>query len=192
MRVGIYCGSKTGRNPIYAEKAEELGIFLAKHDIGIVYGGSNQGIMGKVADAALSNNGNVVGVMPSFLQWKEVTHEHITELHYVTTMYERKAKMIALADLLIALPGGAGTMDEFFDVLTLSQIGQHQKPICLYNVNNYYRLLRLQLQHMADEGFMQQEQLENIFIIQKPEELLEIIHKKIIMQEGSCPDDYLG
>ncbi|WP_397536715.1 TIGR00730 family Rossman fold protein [Rummeliibacillus pycnus] len=178
MRVGIYCGSKIGKNPIYAEKAEELGTFLARHEMDIVYGGSNQGLMGKIADAALANNGDVIGVMPSFLQWKEVTHEHITNLHHVTTMYERKAKMIELADLLIALPGGAGTMDEFFDVVTLSQIGQHQKPIYLYNVNDYYRLLQLQLQHMVDEGFMQQEHLDNIYIIQKPEELLGMIQKK--------------
>ncbi len=175
MRVGIYCGSKIGNNPIYAEKAEELGTFLAKHHIGIVYGGSNQGLMGKVADAVLANNGDVVGVMPTFLQWKEVTHEHITELHHVNTMHERKGKMLELADFLIALPGGAGTMDEFFDVVTLSQIGKHQKPICLYNINEYYRLLKSQLEFMVKEGFMLEEQYKKIFIVQNPEELFQII-----------------
>lgn len=182
MRVGIYCGSKMGVNPVYSEKAEELGVFLAKHQIGIVYGGSKNGLMGKLADAALVNKGDVVGVMPTFKEWKEVTHEHITELHHVETMYERKGKMLELADLLIALPGGAGTMDEFFDVLTLSQIGQHKKPVCLYNVNNYYKFLQLQLQHMVNEGFMLQEQLANIFIIQELEDLVKIIKKNILIQ----------
>ncbi|WP_211284617.1 LOG family protein [Rummeliibacillus pycnus] len=178
MRVGIYCGSKVGKNPIYVQKAEELGAYLARNQIDIVYGGSNQGLMGKIADAAIANSGHVIGVMPDFFHWKEVIHEHITELHYVKTLHERKAKMMELADLLIALPGGAGTMDEFFDVVTLSQIGQHHKPICLYNINHYYQLLRLQLQYMVDEGFMQQEQLDYIYIVQKPEDLLQIIQKK--------------
>lgn len=177
MRVAIYCGSKTGNNPIYAEKAKELGAFLAKNDLDIVYGSSNQGLMGIVANAVLENNGKVIGVMPNFLQWKEVTHGQITELHYVSTMHERKCKMLELADLLIALPGGAGTMDEFFDVVTLSQIGQHQKMVCLYNINEYYRLLKLQLEYMVNEGFMLQEQYESIFIVQNPEELLKIIRR---------------
>lgn len=175
MRVGIYCGSKMGNNPIYEEKAEELGAFLAKQHIDVVYGGSNQGLMGKIADVVLENNGNIIGVMPTFLQWKEVTHEHITELYHVHTMYERKGKMLELADLLIALPGGAGTMDEFFDVLTLLQIGQHQKPICLYNINGYYQFLKLQLEYMVKEGFLLQELYEKIYVVQDLEELLEII-----------------
>jgi len=167
-----------GLKPIYVQKAEELGAYLARNGIDIVYGGSNQGLMGKIADAALANSGDVIGVMPDFLQWKEVIHERITELHYVKTLHERKAKIIELSDLLIALPGGAGTMDEFFDVVTLSQIGQHQKPVCLYNVNGYYQLLRLQLQYMVDEGFMHQEQLDYIHIVQKPEDLLKCIQKE--------------
>lgn len=177
MQVAIYCGSKVGSNPIYAEKAKELGAFLAIHNIGIVYGGSNQGIMGKVADAVLEHDGEVIGVMPTFLHGKEVIHDQITAIHYVSTMHERKHKMLELADLLIALPGGAGTMDEFFDVVTLSQIGQHQKAVCLYNINGYYKFLKLQLEYMVKEGFMLQEQYENIFIVQNPEELLEIIKK---------------
>lgn len=177
MRVAIYCGSKMGNNPIYADKAKELGMFLAKNNMDIVYGGSNQGLMGMIADAVLENNGKVIGVMPNFLQWKEVIHENITELHYVNTMHERKCKMLELADLLIALPGGAGTMDEFFDVVTLSQIGQHKKIVCLYNVNEYYRFLKLQLEYMVKEGFMLQEQYEGIFIVHDPEELLEIVRE---------------
>ena len=192
MRVGIYCGSKTGNNPIYAEKAEELGVFLAKHHIGIVYGGSNQGLMGKVANAILDHNGEVIGVMPNFLQWKEITHQNLTKIHYVTTMYERKAKMLELADILLALPGGSGTMDEFFDVMTLSQIGHHQKPVCLYNVNNYYEFLQLQLQHMVNEGFMQQEQLTSIFTVQSPTELFEIIQRESELQDKNYPKDNIG
>ena len=97
-------------------------------------------------------------------------------------MYERKAKMLELADILLALPGGSGTMDEFFDVMTLAQIGHHQKPVCLYNVNNYYELLQLQLQHMVNEGFMQQEQLTSIFTVQSPTELFEIIQRESELQ----------
>lgn len=177
MRVAIYCGSRMGENPIYAEKAIELGKFLANYGIGIVYGGSIIGLMGKVADEVLVHGGEVVGVMPTFMQWKEVTHQGLTELVFVETMHERKAKMIELADVFIALPGGAGTMDEFFDVLTLSQVGQHTKAICLYNINHYYDSLQAHLQHTVDEGFMLKKQQDQIGVVSSPEELMLFINK---------------
>ncbi|MGE7625225.1 TIGR00730 family Rossman fold protein [Viridibacillus sp. NPDC096237] len=177
MRVAIYCGSRMGGNPIYVEKAIELGKFLANHGIGIVYGGSIIGLMGKVADEVLVHGGEVVGVMPTFMQWKEVTHQGLTELVFVETMHERKAKMIELADAFIALPGGAGTMDEFFDVLTLSQVGQHTKAICLYNINHYYDSLQAHLQHTVDEGFMLKSQQDQIGVVSSPEELMLFINQ---------------
>ncbi|MBK3497312.1 TIGR00730 family Rossman fold protein [Viridibacillus sp. YIM B01967] len=177
MRVAIYCGSRMGENSIYAEKAVKLGGFLAKQGIGIVYGGSIVGLMGKVADEALENGGEVIGVMPTFMQWEEVTHSGLSDLLFVETMHERKAKMIELADAFIALPGGAGTMDEFFDVLTLSQVGQHTKPVCLYNINHYYNHLQAHLQHTVDEGFMHESQQGKIGVVSSPEELLRFINK---------------
>ncbi|MEK4762596.1 TIGR00730 family Rossman fold protein [Viridibacillus sp. FSL E2-0187] len=177
MRVGIYCGSKVGANPIYAEKAMELGRVLAMHGVGVVYGGSMVGLMGKVADVVLSNGGEVIGVMPTFLEWKEITHQGLSKLVFVDTMYERKAKMIELADAFIALPGGAGTMDEFFDVLTLSQVGQHTKAVCLYNINHYYDFLQAHLQHTVDEGFMLKSQQGQIGVVSSPEELLLFINE---------------
>ncbi|MEK5480374.1 LOG family protein [Viridibacillus sp. FSL R5-0888] len=177
MRVAIYCGSKMGRNSIYAEKAIELGKFLAIHGVGVVYGGSIVGLMGKVADEVLAHGGEVIGVMPTFMQWKEVTHQGLSELVFVDTMYERKAKMGELADAFIALPGGAGTMDEFFDVLTLSQVGQHSKAVCLYNINSYYDFLQAHLQHTVDEGFMLKSQQRKIGVVSSPEELLLFINQ---------------
>lgn len=170
MRVAIYCGSRTGNNPIYIEKAIELGRVLAEKGIGIVYGGANNGVMGAVADAALSAGGEVIGVTPAFEEWNEVTHLGLTELHYVNTMHERKALMIQLSDMFIALPGGAGTMDEFFDVFTLTQIGRQDKPVCLYNVNHFYEPLRKHFDKMVEEGFMPEEHLDLLHMLETPED----------------------
>lgn len=122
MRVAVYCGSGMGKNPIYAEKATELGTVLAQNGHGIVYGGSKIGLMGKVADAVLTTGGEVVGVMPTHLQMREIAHPSLTEIHFVESMHIRKAKMVDLSDAFIALPGGGGTMDEYFEVFTWAQI----------------------------------------------------------------------
>lgn len=177
MRVAIYCGSREGNNPIYIQKAVELGKILADNGIGIVYGGANNGIMGAVADAALAHGGEVIGVTPAFEEWNEVTHLGLTELHYVQTMHERKALMIQLSDVFVALPGGAGTMDEFFDVFTLTQIGQQQKPVCLYNVNHFYDPLRLHFDRMVEEGFMPEEHLELLHMLEQPKDVLTVVEK---------------
>ncbi|MGN4127758.1 TIGR00730 family Rossman fold protein [Lysinibacillus sphaericus] len=175
MRIAVYCGSGLGVNPIYAEKAEELGTILAQNGHGVVYGGSKTGLMGKVADAVLTAGGEVIGVMPTHLQKREVAHASLTEIHFVESMHIRKAKMVELADAFIALPGGGGTMDEYFEVFTWAQIGLHEKPVILYNVNGFYDALLQHFTRMLEEGFIRTEQKSLIRVAMTPEEALEII-----------------
>ncbi|EON74609.1 TIGR00730 family Rossman fold protein [Lysinibacillus sphaericus] len=175
MRIAVYCGSGLGVNPIYAEKAEELGTVLAENGHGVVYGGSKTGLMGKVADAVLTAGGEVIGVMPTHLQKREVAHASLTEIHFVESMHIRKAKMVELAGAFIALPGGGGTMDEYFEVFTWAQIGLHEKPVILYNVNGFYDALLQHFTRMLEEGFIRTEQKSLIRVATTPEEVLEII-----------------
>jgi len=136
--ICVYCGSSPGLNPAYARAAKILGKTLAERDIGLVYGGAAVGIMGVVADAALANGGKAIGVIPKALAVKEVAHEGLSELHVVESMHERKAMMAELSDGFIALPGGWGTLEEIFEILTWAQLGFHRKPCGLLNVEGYY------------------------------------------------------
>ncbi|WP_066052752.1 TIGR00730 family Rossman fold protein [Robertmurraya korlensis] len=153
--LAVYCGSSSGASDIYMEKAKELGKELAKRNITLVYGGSSVGLMGAVADSVLEEGGKAVGVMPSFLDQREISHKSLSELFVVDTMHERKAKMAELSDGFITLPGGAGTMEEFFEVFTWGQIGLHKKPIGILNINRYYDPLITLLNHMNKEKFLQ-------------------------------------
>lgn len=175
MNVAIYCGSKTGKNPIYIEKAKELGEQLAKEGLGIVYGGSTVGLMGAVADSALAHNGRVIGIMPENLQKLELTHISLTEIHIVDSMHTRKAKMADLADSYIALPGGCGTLDEYFEIFTWAQIGLHTKPIILYNINGFYDALIQHFEKMLDEGFVREDQRSILQVAMTVEEILAIL-----------------
>lgn len=136
--ICVYCGSSPGLNPAYARAAVILGKKLAERDIGLIYGGAAVGIMGVVADAVLENGGTAIGVIPRALAVKEVAHEGLTKLHVVESMHERKAMMADLADGFIALPGGWGTLEEIFEILTWAQLGFHRKPCGLLNVKGYY------------------------------------------------------
>lgn len=136
--ICVYCGSSPGLNPAYARAATILGKTLAERDIGLVYGGAAVGIMGVVADAVLANGGKAIGVIPKALAVKEVAHEGLNELHVVESMHERKAMMADLSDGFIALPGGWGTLEEIFEILTWAQLGFHRKPCGLLNVEGYY------------------------------------------------------
>lgn len=136
--ITVFCGSSPGNNPTYCETAFKLGHFLAEQGIGLVYGGAKVGMMGAVADGALSRNGRVTGVLPVFLQAKEIAHEGLTDLILVESMHERKLKMHELSDGVIALPGGFGTLEELFEMLTWGQLGLHMKPVALLNVNGFY------------------------------------------------------
>jgi uncharacterized protein (TIGR00730 family) len=157
VRICVFCGSSTGRTPAYAEAAAGLGRLLAERGIGLVYGGATVGTMGIIADAVMTAGGEVHGVIPRQLFDREVAHRGLTELYEVADMHERKARMAELADAFIALPGGAGTLEELFEVWTWSQLGLHTKPIGLLDVAGYYQRLQPLLDHMVAEGFLRPE-----------------------------------
>lgn len=171
----IFCGSSAGTNPIYIEVAEEIGKELAVRGKTLVYGGAQVGCMGAVANAALRKDGEVIGVIPQKLKDVEIAHHHLTKLHIVETMHERKAKMADLADGFIALPGGAGTLEEWFEVFTWAQIGYHEKPCGLLNVNHFFDPLIKMIDHTIQEGFMNEAYREMIIISSDPKELLDKI-----------------
>ena len=152
-RVTVFCGSSSGSEDLYYKQAYMLGSSLAKRGIGVVYGGAKVGLMGAVADGALGAGGEVIGVLPNFLRSKEIAHMGLTELIQVESMHERKLKMNELCDGVIALPGGYGTMEEFFEMITWAQLGLHQKPIALLNINGFYDSLINLVQTMVDHGF---------------------------------------
>lgn len=158
--ITVFCGSSAGFNPGYKELAYELGQELAVRNIGLVYGGAKIGLMGAVADGALSKNGKVTGVLPGFLQKKEITHTGLTQLILVESMHERKLKMFELSDGVIALPGGFGTMEEYFEMLTWGQLGLHKNPIALLNTEGFYDGLLTFADTMARTGFLKPENRE--------------------------------
>ena len=153
-RICVFCGSSSGNRPAYAAAARELGEYMARHDITLVYGGGRTGLMGVLADATLGSGGRVIGVMPQPLVDKEVSHQGLTELRVVSTMHERKAMMADLADAFVVLPGGYGTFDEFCEILTWSQLMFHSKPCGLWNVEGYWQHLIAMFDHAAMEGFL--------------------------------------
>lgn len=150
----VYCGSNSGRQPVYLEQAQAFGRELARRGIGLVYGGASVGIMGAVADAVLAEGGRAVGIIPEALVRKELAHRNLTELQVVPSMHVRKTRMAELADGFVALPGGAGTLEEIFETWTWAQLGMHQKPCGLLNVAGYYDQLAGFLDHTVQEAFM--------------------------------------
>jgi uncharacterized protein (TIGR00730 family) len=157
-RLCVFCGSSTGGRSAFRAAAESLGRALAARGVGLVYGGARVGLMGALADAALEAKGEVIGVIPEGLVRKEVAHTGLSELRVVRSMHERKATMAELSDGFIALPGGWGTLEEFFEVLTWAQLGLHRKPCGLLNVEDYFGRLLAFCDHMVDEGFVRREQ----------------------------------
>lgn len=153
-RVCVFCGSLCGGDPAYAAAAREVGETLARAGIGVVYGGGRVGMMGRLADGALALGGEVVGVIPRALMEKELGHAGVTELRIVETMHERKALMASLSDAFVALPGGFGTLEEFFEAGTWAQLGLHRKPCALLNVKGYFDPLLEQLDLCVREGFV--------------------------------------
>jgi uncharacterized protein (TIGR00730 family) len=172
-RICVFCGSSMGFSPRYAEQAAALGKLLAQRGIGLVYGGASVGTMGVVADAALAAGGEVIGVIPEALSSVEISHAGLSELHVVADMHERKAKMAALSDGFLALPGGAGTLEELFEVWTWAQLGLHGKPIGLVDVDGYYGPLVAFADHMVTEGFVKPEYRELVMVDADPAALLD-------------------
>jgi uncharacterized protein (TIGR00730 family) len=172
-RVCVYCGSSAGRLPRYREAARALGHEIAARGLGLVYGGAGIGVMGAVADAVLDRGGEVIGVIPHNLATKEVAHAGLSELLVVASMHERKARMEGLSDGFIALPGGWGTFEEIFEMLTWAQLGMHQKPCGLLNVAGYYDHLFTFLEHAVAENFVRTEHQPMMIMEQDPVSLLD-------------------
>ena len=162
--IAIYCGSSLGNDSKIVADAVELSETLAKQNITLVYGGSQVGIMGIVANTVLEHNGKVIGVIPEFLKRKEIVHHGITELHTTKTMVERKMKMIELAEGFVALPGGFGTMEEIFEVITALQLAQISHPVAILNSNGYYDELIAMMQTMMQKGLLKEKNFNMIII----------------------------
>jgi uncharacterized protein (TIGR00730 family) len=156
-RICVFCGSSPGRSPAYTEAAVELGQTLVARGLGLVYGGASVGLMGKLADTVLEAGGEVIGVIPDSLLRYEVTHEGLPDLRVVGSMAERKTLMAELSDGFISLPGGTGTLDEMFEMLTWSQLGDHDKPSGLLDVEGFYSHLIAFLDHAVEERFLRSE-----------------------------------
>lgn len=170
--ICIFCGSSAGNDPTYATSARQTGSVLARKGLRIVYGGGSVGLMGEVADAALAEGGEVIGVIPTGLNDKERAHSGLTELHVVKSMHERKAMMAELADGFMALPGGMGTLEEFAEIFTWAQLGIHTKPCGLLNVDGYFDPLIAYFDHAVDEGFLWEDHRRIILTDESPDGLL--------------------
>jgi uncharacterized protein (TIGR00730 family) len=156
MRICVFCGSSSGRSEVYRNAATELGQLLAAEGIGLVYGGAQCGLMGVVADTALAGGAEVIGVIPQAVVALEVAHRGLADLRVVGTMHERKALMADLSDAFVAMPGGIGTLDEFFEIYTWYTLRIHSKPFALWNVEGFFDPLLAMLDHCVREGFMAQ------------------------------------
>lgn len=171
-RLCVFCGSSAGETSRYVDAAGMVGALLAERGVTVVYGGSRVGLMGRLADAALGEGGDVIGVMPRPLLRREVGHEGLTELRIVDSMHERKALMAELSDGFLALPGGLGTLEEFFEVLTWSQLGMHRKPCGLLDVADYYRPLVRFLDGAVTQGFLAASHRAMVLVGDDPDTLL--------------------
>lgn len=172
-RITIFCGSSFGTEKVYEEQSYLVGKTLAREKIGLVYGGAKIGLMGAVVNGVLENEGIAIGVLPTFLKKVEIAHEGLSELILVETMHQRKTKMDELSDGTIALPGGFGTLEEFFEMLTWAQLGLHKKPVALLNINGFYDDLLSFIQTMVDKGFLKQINRDMLLVNDNIEDLLQ-------------------
>lgn len=186
----IYCGSSAGHNEIYKKTATQVGETLAKQGLSLVYGGGSVGLMGTVADAILANGGEAIGVIPSFMEPWEVQHKGLTECIVTETMHARKQLMAEKSDAVIALPGGWGTLDELFEILTWRQLGLHKMPIGVLNTNGFYDDLLKMLEKMVSEGFLKEANLKFLIVDDNIESLLEKL--KNDSHEGELVGKWIG
>lgn len=168
----VFCGSQSGGRQIYADAANAVGYEIARQNMGLVYGGGKVGLMGLVADAVMAGGGPVVGVIPDVLKTKELAHERVTRLEVVQSMHERKARMASLASGFLTLPGGIGTFEEFFEIVTWAVLGIHQKPIGLLNVDGYFDPILRLLGHAVEEKFLRPQHLDLILVGEDPSALV--------------------
>ena len=173
QRLCVFCGSQAGTNGLYQQAAVELGRLLVQHGYGLVYGGGQVGLMGSIADAVLQAGGEVIGVIPQAMVTRERVHRGVTQLQVVASMHARKARMAELADAFVALPGGYGTLDELFEIITWAQLGMHRKPIGILNVAGYYDTLLGWIDRAITEGFIRPEHRQLTVIADAPAVLLE-------------------
>lgn len=176
-KVSVFCGSSTGTEPEFRKSAEELGKYLADKKIEIIYGGAKVGLMGAVADGALRNGGRVTGVLPRFLNQKEIAHEGLTSLIMVETMHERKLRMNELSEGVIALPGGYGTLEELFEMITWGQLGLHRKPVGILNINGFYDPLSVLLENMVIKGFLKESNRRMLMTANNPADLIKTMER---------------
>ncbi len=177
-RICVFCGSSLGANPKYLAEAKSLGQQMAGGGWGLVYGGTSIGLMGPTADAALSGGAEVIGVLPQALQDREIAHRGLTKLHLVGSMHERKALMASLSDAFIALPGGYGTLDEFFEIVTWAQLDIHSKPCVLINTDGYFDFLLRFLHHAVKEEFVSPANLRLVHVARDSAEALRWIEQQ--------------
>lgn len=190
-RICVFCGSNPGRDPAYRAAAVALGEVLAARGIGLVYGGASVGLMAVVADTVLARGGEAVGVIPQMLVDKEIAHSGLTALHVVESMHARKAKMADLADGFVALPGGAGTLEELFEIWTWAQLGTHAKPVGVLDVNGFWSKLEAFLDHVVAEGFLRAGHRGMLLSADEPGALLDafaaytppVVHKWVEREE---------
>lgn len=177
-RVAVYCGSANGNDPAFLAEARALGTAIAAAGMGVVYGGANVGLMGAVADAALAAGGEVIGVLPEVLSGREVAHTGLTRLESVSTMHQRKARMVALADAFLILPGGYGTLDEMLEIVTWSQLRLHAKPCVLINTLGYWDGLLKFLDHTVLSGFLKPENRALLLVAETADEAVARIREQ--------------
>ncbi len=176
-RICVFCGSSSGNRPEYRAAAEDMGAELVRRNIGLVYGGGNVGLMGIIADTVLRSGGEAVGVIPEHIMSREIGHKGLTKLHVVRSMHERKALMADLSDAFVALPGGFGTLEEFCEVVTWTQLGLHAKPCGILNVLGYYTPLLAMLDHAMEERFLKPENRALVLARESPADLLQALEE---------------
>jgi uncharacterized protein (TIGR00730 family) len=178
-RIAVFCGAAHGTDRAYRDAACALGATIAERGLGLVYGGASVGLMGALADAALSAGGEVIGVIPDVLVEREIAHSGLTELVVVRSMHERKARMARIADAFVALPGGFGTLDELFEITTWAQLGLHRAPIGLLDVADYYRDLVRFVARAHEHGFVKAEHRELWLVSQDPARLIDALTREV-------------
>jgi uncharacterized protein (TIGR00730 family) len=187
-RITVFCGSSFGTEEIYKEQATLLGQTMAKQNIELVYGGANVGLMGAVADGVLNAGGKAIGVLPNFLRSKEIAHLGLTELILVESMHERKTKMNDLCDGVIALPGGFGTLEELFEMLTWAQLGLHKKPIAILNIDGFYDSLIELTKVMVEKGLLKEANQQMLLVSDSIDDLLEQMKNYVAPTTGKWID----